>query len=498
MQAELAVRAKAKFSTFCKGAWDVLEPSTPLEWNWHLDAITDHIQAVLEGWMNVMLARHHRLPDPPQAIQNLVINIPPGTGKSRFTSVFAPAWMWLRWPSWRAIFISGNPRVALRDADLCRTLIESQWYRERFRPDWKLAKDQNAKSLYRNTAGGSRMAISAGSKVTGDRADALFVDDPNDAAETMSETIREGVNDWWDQGAGNRVNDLRCSTRILIQQRLHERDLTGHATDTWAKLIIPQEFEPSRIIESPIGWKDPRTEDGELMHAARFTPVVIQAEKARLGPTGYAGQHQQRPSAAGGSLFKSVWFKEKFVDLNQVPKLLRICRGWDLAATEEKRGNDPDWTAGVKIGITPDGRYFIMDARRKRANPLGTEQFVGTTAAMDGRPVGHRLEQEPGSSGKVVLTHYLNNVLRGYSASGAPSTGDKITRAAPFSSACERGVVYMVRGDWNGDYLAELESFPRGAHDDQVDASSRAFEGLQNAAETATISTSMFGVYGKK
>ena len=36
----------------------------------------------------------------------------------------------------------------------------------------------------------------------------------------------------------------------------------------------------------------------------------------------------------------------------------------------------------------------------------------------------------------------------------------------------------LVRGSWNEDYLQELESFPYGAHDDQVDASAVAFNEL--------------------
>ena len=271
---------------------------------------------------------------------------PAGTGKSRFVSVFAPAWMWLRWPSWRAIFISGNPRVTLRDADYCRTLIESDWYCERFELDWSLAKDQNAKSLYRNTAGGYRMSISAGSKITGDRADALFVDDPNDAAEVDSAAYRDSINDWWDQGAGNRVNDLRCSVRVLVQQRFHEKDLTGHASKRMGKLVIPQEYEPTDAV-SAIGWSDPRKQEGELMFPSRFPAEVLRAEKSRLGITGYAGQHQQRPVPAGGNLFKLEWFDDIVAVL---PAMKRVVRAWDLAATEETSGKDPDWTVGVKMG----------------------------------------------------------------------------------------------------------------------------------------------------
>ncbi len=382
VEAELVRRARSKLSVFSRLAWHVLEPTTPLEWNWHLDAICDHVQAVLDGWVAVQRARGSGLPDPPQTIQNLVMNVPPGTGKSRFVSVLALPWMWLRWPTWRAMFISGNPRVVLRDADLCRVLLEHEWYRSTFSPTWSLAKDQNAKGFYRNTAGGTRMAIGTGAKITGDRADAGFFDDPNDADEMRSAVYRQGVLDWYDSAAGNRVNDLRSSTRILIQQRLHEQDLTGHLLKQggWDHLCVPQEFEPARATPTAIGWRDPRTAEGELMHPARFTPAVVAAEKARMGPTTYAGQHQQRPVPAGGSLFKEAWFE--FVDPGAVPKLTRVARAWDMAATDPNGTNDPDHTAGVKVGVDAAGTYYVMNVRRTRTGPLGTEQFVGP----NGRP----------------------------------------------------------------------------------------------------------------
>ena len=89
--------------------------------------------------------------------------------------------MWLRYPSWRVLCLSSNPRVAMRDAMLCRDLIESPWYQNRFSPSWRLRDDQNAKSLYWTTAGGFRTSLGRFAKVTGDRADAIFPDDPHDA-----------------------------------------------------------------------------------------------------------------------------------------------------------------------------------------------------------------------------------------------------------------------------------------------------------------------------
>jgi len=192
-EVEMAEDCRRYLREFFRHSWRVLEPATPLVEGKHIDAICDHVQAVLEEWLAARKAsRSHPW-------QNLLINVPPGTAKSRIVSVAAPAWMWLRCPDWRVICVSGNPRVALRDSLFCRQLIESEWYQRTFAPlwkarltavddgeedgeemgpllDWRMAKDQNAKSLFKNTMGGSRLALAIGAKITGDRADCLTGD----------------------------------------------------------------------------------------------------------------------------------------------------------------------------------------------------------------------------------------------------------------------------------------------------------------------------------
>lgn len=175
-----------------------------------------------------------------------------------------------------------------------------------------------------------------------------------------------------------------------------------------------------------------------------------------------------------GNLFKRAWFK-RIVDAP--PPLKRIVRSWDLAATEVSAGNDPDWTVGCKAGIDDEGDTYLIDVRRSRSTPSDVQKLVLQTAAIDGTGVFIRFEQEPGSSGKALLHHYLK-LLNGYAAKGVPSTGDKVTRANPFSSACERGAVVLVRGAWNLPFLDELCSFPQAGHDDQVDAATSAFAEL--------------------
>jgi predicted phage terminase large subunit-like protein len=185
----------------------------------------------------------------------------------------------------------------------------------------------------------------------------------------------------------------------------------------------------------------------------------------------------------GGGLFRREWFRV----VEAAPPGLRRVRFWDLAATEPRPGTDPDWTAGVLMGVADQppaagrvytkGTYYVLDARRTRATPGQVETLVRQTAEADGKGVTVGMEQEPGSSGVALVQRYAR-MLAGWNFRPERATGDKVTRASPLSSQVEAGNVCLVRGPWNGAYLDELEGFPEAPHDDQVDASSGAFSKL--------------------
>lgn len=174
-----------------------------------------------------------------------------------------------------------------------------------------------------------------------------------------------------------------------------------------------------------------------------------------------------------GNFFK----REKFELIDSPPSLVgaRIVRAWDLAATEQRPGSDPDWTVGEKRARLANGRFVVLHVCRFRANPGETEQRIRAQALEDGPSVEQHVEQEGGSSGKFVRQHFAASVFAGLPVTFHRATGDKVTRAKPAASAVENGLVSVVRGPWLTDYLDELVPFPTpGVHDDQVDADSLA------------------------
>ena len=177
-----------------------------------------------------------------------------------------------------------------------------------------------------------------------------------------------------------------------------------------------------------------------------------------------------------GSLFRREWFpvvEELPVQIN------RSVRFWDLAATPMRPGTDPDYTAGVRVDYGVDGLYYVVDVQRMRGTPGEVERLVNQTARMDGISTQIVIEQEPGASGVNTIHHYVTRILPDYTVRGQRSTGSKVERAGPVSSQAEVGNVRLYRGPWLSPFLDEVEAFPLGGHDDQVDALSGAMMRLR-------------------
>jgi predicted phage terminase large subunit-like protein len=212
----------------------------------------------------------------------------------------------------------------------------------------------------------------------------------------------------------------------------------------------------------------------------RELPPVIR-ERLRYG------DWSARPDAG---LFKRSWFEGRFIEQHQLPVNLMLCRFWDLAATEASAGSDPDHSAGVLLGRDRDGMCYVIDVVRTRSTPLGVQRLVKQTAEADRalaryrdwKPPLVRMEQEPGSAGKALVDAYSRLVLPAFDFRGVSSTGSKETRAGPLSAQAEAGHVLICRGPWNTEFLDELCAFPRGRHDDQVDALSGAYGTLVDPA----------------
>ena len=170
-------------------------------------------------------------------------------------------------------------------------------------------------------------------------------------------------------------------------------------------------------------------------------------------------------------MFKRAWLQA----VDDYPHDSPQIRVWDLAATAPKKGNDPDYTSGLKATMS-NGVLYIIDVRRLQGSPQVIETTVKNTASQDGKAVQIYIEREPGAAGLSLIDQYRRSALLGYAVHDINPTGDKTVRASPFSSACEAGNVKLVHGPWINVFLDEIEAFPESAHDDQVDTAAYAYQ----------------------
>lgn len=268
----------------------------------------------------------------------------------------------------------------------------------------------------------------------------------------------------------SRLRRLAGSTVPIRMRSASNPGGVGHdwVKDRFITAPGPRLFIPSKLDDNPhVDREQYELALAELDHVTRA--------QLRHGDWGI------RPD---GDLFKRAWLQARVDVAPECPRF-RV-RFWDLAATETKGGpelkarkaGDPDYTAGALLSWD-NGRYVLEDLIAVRESPGEVEKLIRRTAEADSKlrsaePLETLIEQEGGASGKFAIHHLLSSVLKGYLAYGVPSTGDKVHYARALSAAAEGGTFAMVRAGWNEEFVDEAAAFPLGAHDDRVDAASKA------------------------
>lgn len=403
--------------------------------------------------------------------------------KSLLVSVFWPAWEWsMGFRSYRYITTSFAEDATTRDTRKMRDLVNSEWYQTLW-PEVQLVRKGD--TSISNTSTGFRESSAFGS-LTSKRGDRLIIDDPHSIKTAESDAQREDTIRNFREGALNRLNDQQRSAIIVVMQRLHERDISGVILALklgFVHLCLPMEFEKGSRCETIIGFKDPRTYDGELLDPERFPRSAVEALKIGQGSHAYAGQYQQRPSAREGGMFKRHWFH--IVDAIPADAYKKQVRRWDLAASVKKSGTDPDWTANCKM-CTDGKKFYIEEVERFRETSGYVRRAISAKASQDGRRCPIVIPEDPGQAGKDQAASIIAENA-GYKISATRETGDKGTRADPLASQAEAGNLYLLRGDWNEGFIDEMCSFPKG-HDDRFDAAAGAFNHLASARPPLQIS----------
>jgi predicted phage terminase large subunit-like protein len=392
----------------------------------------------------------------------LIINVPPRYSKTELAVINFIAWALGHYPDCEFIHTSYSQRLASHNSWQARELVLHEVYREIF-PATRIRRDSLAKHEWRTTAGGCVYAVGAGGTITGYGAGrarekfsgAIIIDDPHKADEAKSSLMRGNVIEWFQHTLESRKNAPHVPI-ILIMQRLHEKDLAGWLLnggngEAWEHVCLPAIQADGTAL-----W--PQKHDLATLHRMRDAAPYV-----------FAGQYMQAPAAPSGNFFKP----ERMPFIDALPAGASYVRAWDFAATL----NGGDWTVGLKLAKLPDGRLVVADVVRFQGDPAEVEAALQHTAQRDGAHTKIRLPQDPGQAGRAQMQRFVR-LLAGCNVTAAPVSGGKTTRAEGLAAQVNAGNVLMLKAAWNDKLLDELRLFPNGAHDDQVDAASDAFNEL--------------------
>lgn len=449
VRAELCRRS---YFEFFKEFWGEIVPDE-LKLNWHLEEICDELQQIAERLIN-------REPNE----YDLIINVPPGSSKSTIVTIMFPAWCWVRDPSLRIISGSYSATLSTSHSVKTRDLLKSDKYQRWYGHLFEFKSDQNNKTDYQNNKGGDRVSTSVGGTITGQHAHLILIDDPVNPKQAASEVERENANEWADKTLSTRKVDKKVTATILVMQRLHEKDLTGH----WLKkpnkkvrhICLPAELSNN---VSPKELKD-KYIDG-LLDPVRMDRETLVNQKIDLGSEGYAGQFSQRPAAEGGTIIKKHWFKiipfTKYMEV-KVKKVVNVfC---DTAYTEDKK-NDP---SGFLACVFAENNLYILDREAVLKEFPELVKHTPAFALRNGYTNESRILIEPKASGKSLAQTLKRATNLNVVELPAP-TDDKLTRATSITPFLESGRCFLIEASWNEAFLHQVINFPRGEHDEDVD-----------------------------
>lgn len=486
-------------------AWHILKPHEVFIWNWHLDAIAAHLEAVSRG-----------------EIHRLQIWVPPGTMKTGMVTLFWHPWEWATKPWLRYWTASYETRLIQRFSFQAQQVMMSAWYQARWGDQFRFLSE--AAHYYTNDQGGSRLATSPTSVGTGEHGHRIVIDDPvparaGDAGSGIQKdmkTLLREANEWYDGTVSSRYIDNAdidfFHARVLVMQRIHEVDLAAHMLEQepWTVLCLPERFE----AEHPYAWRrermhpdlklpkelkdgDPRAE-GELIWPARRNEHASVVLASQMTSFRAAGQLQQRPAAREGEILKRHWWRfydpRILQDGERIPRFRAVVQTVDTPL-KDKESND---LVAIQAWGVLDGDRYLIECKKGHMNYSQAKRTIREQARyvrqMFPRATHYCLIENAGYGVELVLD--LKRELPGIIKITPSNDGDKIMRAESASADLESGNCYLPGRRLGSDELSMPDEancpadvvdfinscaiFPNGPHDDDVDAFSQCMNWLRS------------------
>lgn len=490
VQRELALRPSGGLRRFIKMAWPQVRPGDRYSHNWSIDAVSEHLEAVSRG-----------------EITRLIINQPPGTMKSLMVCVFWPVWEWLAINASLGYYlVSFDGSLMTKQSERALDLIQSPFFRARWGDRVSIKGARPGTEMYETVQGGFRFATSIGGVGLGRHPDRQIIDDPTKPQE-MTAVSLERPKKYVRDTLGFRFRDIQTGARVIIMQRLHEDDLAGALLEggDYVHLRLPMYFEAANPSVTTFGgrtWRDPRTDEGELLWPERFSgPALAKIEKelASEGPNVIAAQLQQRPAPKGGMLFQDGWFGFWIDPLRlaagyTMDHLTSKNRRWkelperfdrellSLDATFKETAGSDFVALGHWGQLGADN--FLTDVSHERADLPKTIVMFEDMVSSHPAAIAKLIEDK--ANGPAVIA-----MLKSKIAGMIPINpeGGKVVRANAAAPIYKSGNVWLpdpaqdpVKYKWVAKVMAEHTSFPFAKHDDLVDMCTQAINYMHDSS----------------
>lgn len=451
---------RTDFPSFLHKSFLQLNPGETFQDNWHLKAIAWHLERVRRG-----------------EIKRLLITMPPRSLKSLSVSVAFPAFLLGHDPTLRVVTASYAEDLSLKLARDCRSLMQARWYKDVF-PKTRLRRGRTAENDFETTQHGGRLSTTTGGALTGRGGDIIIVDDPMKASDAQSDARRHGVTEWFQGTLLSRLNDKRTGAIIVVMQRLHVDDLAGKliATGDWTHLNLPAIAPGEEMVEVGEN-RFHRRAAGEALHPSREPLDVLDQLRREMGSHDFSAQYLQEPVPAAGNLIKREWFG--YYDVAPERELPgQLIQSWDFAVSD---GDGADYTVAITAWVRGQ-QICILDVFRARIDyPEQKRKFI--ELARHWKP--DLIIVEKAANGAPLLSDLRQLNLPGVRTPvGITPKGSKIERLSVNSSRIEAGDVLLPRSArWLDEFITEVIAFPKGMHDDQVDALSQLLTRTANNPE---------------
>ncbi|WP_156677943.1 phage terminase large subunit [Sphingomonas profundi] len=474
VQDAFRLACRQHLSMFIDRTFREVSPADRVEISWYLQAVAYHLE---------LCARRE--------IRRLIINIPPRHGKSISASVAFIAWLLGHNPAEKVVGISYASDLALKFARDTKRVMESRWYRAVF-PGTRLG-GRAAVHDFETTRRGSRYTTSIDGALTGLGGNIFVVDDPNQASDARSAAGRAKVIEWYRDTLVSRANNARQSVIIVVQQRVHVEDLSGHLLESepgdWVHLNLPAiATRDEAIAIGPDRWHQRRV--GDLLDPIRETRETLEQRRRSMTSQIFSAQFQQDPVPEDGEIIKWGWFK-RYATSPIIEEGDRFVQSWDTAS---KAGELNDFSVCTTWFVK--GRdYYLLDVWRGRVTFPDLKRQVYALAARWG--IDQLLIEDKGSGTQLIAQ------LEDEDSAGLPRPiarvpkEDKVTRMSAQSVWIEQGHVHIpAEAPWLATFQSEMLQFPSAKHDDQVDSVSQFLMWVTERPETHTFF--MFDFHGNR